>query len=277
MKRDTEKNVTLEDLLRLKRAERPPAEFWTSFEAEIRVKQLSAIVSRRPWWDRFSKVFAMVNRHQVSFGAAAAFAMAFAGFRYVSGQPEATKAPQTATPVPAVALAAAAAPVRPAPVIVPAVASPHDDVVVAMNDVSPVPAPRHVIAASASHMTPAPVAAAPDSLSKSPFVDGLSVKLADFREPVSDYTRPSVFGSDREFEAAPASSRQLVSDPLAHMDPAAERRARLLSPALPAYSSENSRALASDWIRQRSSPDDRMYESMDRGSNDDRMLVGFRF
>jgi hypothetical protein len=56
------------------------------------------------------------------------------------------------------------------------------------------------------------------------------------------------------------------------MDPAAERRARLLAPAL-----GTTRAVVSDWMRQRASSDERMYESMDRGSNDDRMLVGFRF
>jgi len=278
MKRDTERKITVEDLLRLKRAERPPAEFWAAFEAEIRVKQLSAIVSRRPWWDRFSRVFAMANRHQVSIGAAAAFAMAFAGFRYVSGHPELANGAPTSVPASATAVAVAApVPVRPAPAAAPAVATQRDDVVVATNDAAPAPAPVPVVAATASHLTKAPALAVSASLSKSPFVDGISVKLADFREPVSDYARPSVFGSDREFETAPASARQAVSDPLAHMDPAAERRARLLAPALPAYSSENSRALATDWIRQRSSPDDRMYESMDRGSNDDRMLVGFRF
>ena len=278
MKRDTESKITIEDLLRLKRSERPPAEFWATFEAEIRVKQLSAIVSRRPWWDRFSKVFAVVNRHQVSIGAAAAFAMAFAGFRYVSGHPEVATAARTSAPAPA-AVVTASVPVQahPAPAAAPAVVSQRDDVVVATNDAVPAPAPVAVVSSTASHLTKAPVLAVSDSPSKSPFVDGISIKLADFREPVSDYSRPSVFGSDREFETAPASARQAVSDPLARMDPAAERRARLLAPALPAYSSENSRALATDWIRQRSSPDDRMYESMDRGSNDDRMLVGFRF
>jgi hypothetical protein len=254
MKQDTENKITVENLLRLKRSERPPAEFWTSFEAEIRVKQLSAIVSRRPWWDQFSRVFAIVNRHQVSFGAAAAFAMAFAGFRYVSGHPEALKVSQAATPVSSASVAVAVrVRVQAAP---PAFAS-----TVSRRDED----------------SQAPVVAVSDSLSKSPFVDGISVKLADFREPVSDYARPSVFGSDREFEAAPSSARQAVSDPLARMDPGAERRARLLAPSLPAYSSASSRALAGDWIRQRSSADDRMYESMDRGSSDDRTLVGFRF
>ena len=32
--------VTLEDLLRVKRAEQPPAEFWAEFERGMRTKQL---------------------------------------------------------------------------------------------------------------------------------------------------------------------------------------------------------------------------------------------
>jgi len=39
--------VTLEDLLCLKRAERPPPEFWSEFERELRQKQLAALVERR--------------------------------------------------------------------------------------------------------------------------------------------------------------------------------------------------------------------------------------
>jgi len=92
MKRDTEQKITVEDLIRLKRAERPPAEFWATFESEIRAKQLSAIVSRRPWWDGFSRVFAVVNRHQLSFGAAAAVAMAFVGLRYMESPRAAAQA-----------------------------------------------------------------------------------------------------------------------------------------------------------------------------------------
>lgn len=42
--------VTIEALIQLKRAERPPAEFWDRFDRELRVKQLAAIVEKRPWW-----------------------------------------------------------------------------------------------------------------------------------------------------------------------------------------------------------------------------------
>jgi hypothetical protein len=272
MKRDTENKMTLEDLLRLKRAERPAAEFWAAFEAEIRTKQLSAIVSRRPWWDRFSGIFAVVTRHQLSFGAAAAFAMAFAAFRYVSGHPEPVRAPRAAPSAPVAAVAVA--PVQIKAEVVTTVA-PSEELAAATR-VS-VPVAQQVVNATASHMTQAPVTLVADTATKSPFVEGIAIKLAEFREPMPDFARPSVFGSDREFEQTVTPSRQVVSEPLARMDPAAERRARLLAPALPAYSSGTSGSFAGDWMRQRASSDDRMYESMDRGSNDDRMLVGFRF
>jgi hypothetical protein len=274
MKRDTEQRVTVEDLIRLKRAERPPPEFWANFEAQIRTKQLSAIVGRRPWWDRFSTVLGVFNRHQLSFGAAAAFAMAFAGFRYVNSHPGTARAVPVNASAPVVVATIEAVPKAAAPLVVSA-AAPRSDVAVETRESTPAPQP--VVEATSSHFVQAPAAVVSDSLSKSPFVDGIAIKLADFREPVSEYARPSVFGSDREFEAATPSARPIASEPLARMDPAAERRARLLAPALPAYSAGAPGSLAGDWIRQRASSDDRMYESMDRGPSDDRMLVGFRF
>jgi hypothetical protein len=40
---------TLEELLRLKRAERPADEFWARFDAGLRAKQLSALVEKPSW------------------------------------------------------------------------------------------------------------------------------------------------------------------------------------------------------------------------------------
>jgi hypothetical protein len=69
--------VTLEDLLRLKRAEQPPAEFWAQFERGMRTKQLAAIVEPRPWWASFIRVGARVSRYQLPVGAAAILALTF--------------------------------------------------------------------------------------------------------------------------------------------------------------------------------------------------------
>ncbi len=201
-------------------------------------------------------------------------AMAIVGLRYMEAHRAGARAPQAAEARPVTVSPIAPLPAHELPQIV-RTAAPRAQVEVASDET--VSAQRPVVTAAASHITQAPVAAAPDGAARAPFADGIAITLADFREPVSDYSRPAVFGSDRDFETSIASARQQVSEPLATMDPAAERRARLLAPALPGYGSASARALASDWMRRRASSDERMYESMDRGSNDDRMLVGFRF
>ena len=67
--------VTLEDLLRVKRAEQPPAEFWADFERGMRDKQLAAIVEPRPWWAPFIRVGARLSRYQLPVGATAILAI----------------------------------------------------------------------------------------------------------------------------------------------------------------------------------------------------------
>jgi hypothetical protein len=47
---DSRPKPTLEELLRLKRSERPDTAFWQEFERGMRQKQLAAIVEPRPWW-----------------------------------------------------------------------------------------------------------------------------------------------------------------------------------------------------------------------------------
>jgi hypothetical protein len=274
VKQDTEHKITVEDLLRLKRAERPAAEFWATFETEIRAKQLAAIVSKRPWWDGISRAFVFLSRHQLPVGAAAALALTWAGVRYVGGNSEVISAPR-ATEGGHVSVAAIPAPA--ARSIESAVSS-ATEVAVMASQVS-VPAEPSTVAASASHLNPAPAAIVADSAASSPFSDGIAVTLSDYREalPAPAFTQRTTFGADSEFEASAVPARQVQVDPLAKMDPSAERRARLLAPALPAgYASASQRALASDWMKARASSNERMYESMDRGSSD-QMLVGFRF
>lgn len=67
--------VTLEDLLRVKRAEQPPAEFWGRFEQGLRAKQLAAIVEPRPWWAPFIRISARLSRFQLPVGATAVLAI----------------------------------------------------------------------------------------------------------------------------------------------------------------------------------------------------------
>lgn len=48
-----DKKITLEDLLRLKRDEKPPIEFWEGFERELYQKTLLALVVNEPWYGIF--------------------------------------------------------------------------------------------------------------------------------------------------------------------------------------------------------------------------------
>jgi hypothetical protein len=69
--------VTLEQLIRLKRAEQPPAEFWLDFDRAMRAKQLAAIVEPRPWWAPFIRLGTRVARYQLPVGATAVLALTF--------------------------------------------------------------------------------------------------------------------------------------------------------------------------------------------------------
>lgn len=73
--------IKIEDLLRLKRAERPPAEFWGEFDRQLRAKQLAAIVAKRPWWQRVPNLFRGFTRYHVPLGAAAILAVTFITLR----------------------------------------------------------------------------------------------------------------------------------------------------------------------------------------------------
>lgn len=75
MSLDPKRPVTLEDLLRLKRAERPPTEFWEQFDRTLRAKQLAALVEKRPWWRTMPSLFAGWRRYHLPLGATAVLAI----------------------------------------------------------------------------------------------------------------------------------------------------------------------------------------------------------
>lgn len=78
MKHESDKRpVTLEDLLKLKRAERPAAEFWGEFDRQLRAKQLRALVEKRPWWHGLQTAFYSLGRYRLPIGAVAAVAVTF--------------------------------------------------------------------------------------------------------------------------------------------------------------------------------------------------------
>lgn len=82
MKQD-KRPVTVEDLLRLKRAERPADDFWLEFDRQLRAKQLSALVEKRPWWRSvsFAGLWGGFRRYPVPLGAAAVLAVSVVSYR----------------------------------------------------------------------------------------------------------------------------------------------------------------------------------------------------
>lgn len=81
MNPESKRPIEIEDLLRLKRAERPPGEFWAEFDRRLRAKQLAALVAKRPWWQRVPRLFTGFSRYHVSLGAAAVLAVGYITLR----------------------------------------------------------------------------------------------------------------------------------------------------------------------------------------------------
>ena len=77
---DQRPKVTVEDLLRLKRAERPAPEFWGNFERELRQKQLTALLEKRPWWQEIPQFIA--RRAYLPVGATAILAFTLVSVKY---------------------------------------------------------------------------------------------------------------------------------------------------------------------------------------------------
>ncbi|HUJ42291.1 MAG TPA: hypothetical protein VLW52_01665 [Opitutaceae bacterium] len=117
--------VTLEDLLHLKRAERPPPEFWAEFERQLREKQLAALVEKKSWWHELAVVYRVIGRVRLPLAAVAVLALTFVSIRYYT-LPEGSPAMAARNP----ALQTPARPVASPPEIARPVTAPVPTVVV---------------------------------------------------------------------------------------------------------------------------------------------------
>jgi len=95
-----QRKVSVEDLLHLKRAERPGPEFWANFEHELRQKQLTALMEKRSWWQGVPQLFA--RRAYLPLGATAILAFTFVSIKYSAPLPVAQVGPSPAASAPAV-------------------------------------------------------------------------------------------------------------------------------------------------------------------------------
>ncbi len=259
---DPKRKVTLEDLLRLKRAEQPSPEFWTRFESELRAKQLAAIVAKRPWWVPYARAFGAVARHPLPLGAAAALAVSFAGYqgyvrvatRWHAPQADSVQLAQAEQAEPLAADSAEASPEVAAPSA--PVRNSGAVLVADRSSVSP--------AAAQASARQAPSFAGWLDRADSPSARSIAVNLAAAQANNPQILR-NFLSLSQSLDSGLVPERRSVSEPLARMaSPASERRSRLLADALPAVatSSDGSMPSSEHFVSQIS--DERLYQSISR-------------
>jgi hypothetical protein len=223
MKQEGKNPVTLEDLLRLKRAERPAAEFWDRFDRELRTKQLAALVERTPWWKRLPQL-ASVFLRPLPLGAAAVLALSFVTLReYRAPAPVSTPVAATAV-VPAEEVAATTS-IHIEPVA-PLVA---DAAVLPVYDTRPEEVPATVALNETETAVPADPSVRRVSLLGSVAEAQVAANLAAVQAAEPAITR-SLLGGTRGFETRALPARSPTVDPLAQMThPSEARRARIQS------------------------------------------------
>jgi hypothetical protein len=287
MKSDHQKPVTLEDLLRLKRAERPSAEFWPRFERELRAKQLAALVVKRPWWQTLpSRALAGFSRYHLPIGATAVLALTFLSVReYQTFAPE-----RGITPI--LLEDNAASPAAPA-------VSTFDQVATLGSVQIQNIGPTEIVGATEPVDAKGPVAelsdaGGPDRVSAMAALIGGATETGTSASPsarsiaenfAAAQSVGGTFGGQallatavHGFESRAMPARTPVVDPLAQMKaPSDVRRARYLGTALPvAANSRQTTPRSSERLASRIS-DDRLYDSASSrlGVGGDRFMVKF--
>ena len=271
--------VTLETLMRLKRAERPAGEFWTQFDKELRAKQLAAIVEKRPWWASQPRIYSLFARHRIALGGAAAMAITLLTvneFRTSAPAPWVAHAgPETAY----AATAPAAIPVMDAP------ASPSAPTQVAMAPA----AARNLTAPAASANAFEPELASMISLpsDRSSPVERSDRGMTFSSRPIEASfatlapAQPGIMRSmlnlAQGFQTPLVANRAKMVEPLARMTPPSEEsRSRLIAETMPiAAGFETSAASMSDHNDSRA--DDRLYDSINRYSSGSSDRLSIRF
>jgi len=278
MKPDRNRPVSLEDLLRLKRAERPPSEFWSQFDRELRAKQLSALVAKRPWWQTVP-AFAIqaLYRLRLPLAATAICGLSFLALRE-NREPAGLKS--VTAPADHVVRSAISTGEMPSPARVSAIASLAD----LPNHAVSVDSPAAEVSGNPTFEPAALVAA----VIESPAADRMPVttepavtESTGARLPVSLVTTTSVpspgsrlLGGKSGFESRALPARATV-EPLAQMtSPGESRRARLLTAMVSTASLETS-VRSTERAASRIA-EEHLYDQVQRfGARGDRLNVKF--
>jgi len=274
MKPETGRPITIEDLLQLKRAEVPPAEFWSTFDRELRAKQLAALLPKRRWQSIPKALWSLPrSRYRVLLGASAVLAVTFFSVRQGDVVPAVEIAVESAvveaqTPSP---FAVAKAEVISAPATVgetpaaPSVSALAPSSAVAIMSSSPVvPEPSRVLA------PPAPLSVIE---AESPAARRIAANLAAVQSPDA-LTGGTLLAATNGFEARVMTSRTAI-EPLQQMIPPSDtRRSRLLTAMVSNAAfdtSIHSTARAASRIEE-----ERLYDQIQRfGARGDRVQMKF--
>jgi hypothetical protein len=291
MNSDKKQPITVEALMRLKRVEQPPAEFWAQFDKELRVKQLAAIVDRRPWWHAAPRVYGLFSRHPLALGTAAALTVAL----FTVGEYRGNTRSGLSSSVDGTAYVpnAVIAPVQPEAAAVVRTAQPASKLVAVAGDrVASTKPSEEVYGQELQPMISSPT---PEGtlVSVSPRDEMMQIERGDRAEvplgksltaikfaaiqPTEPEFMRSALGFTQTFQAQISPNRGQVTEPLANMpSPSDERRSRLMAEATPVMASfDGAPAASSDHFVNRL-PDDRVYESISRyADSGDRLSIKF--
>lgn len=278
-KHENKRPVTLEDLLKLKRTERPPAEFWSQFDRELRAKQLAALVEQRPWWRDVPRFFARFSRYQLPLGATAVLALTMVSVRhYRPSTPEAVPAPGASV--------AASSSLKPSGASISSVqptSVTEDFSVTSRSEQRTVVATSLPVAAVISHETsdlgsvdsPAVVASnSREVATPSERFIAANLAIAKSSDPA---IAQGILGAARGFEARAMPARAPAVDPLAQMtSPSDVRRSRLLGGAVMSVSMNSAPAARPAEVRSRRISDEQLYDTISRfGARGNSLLVKF--
>jgi hypothetical protein len=254
MNQENKRPITLEDLLRLKRAERPAAEFWTRFDRELRAKQLAALVKREPWWSQLPVSWGWLHRHRLPIGATAILALSFVAVReYRSDEVVAATVASTPT-VPMVAASTGTLRIEPSALDL------TEAVVLPAYDVREIPTPVAVAETPVVEATPArrphQVSLLNGSVATELFA--ASVAAAQAAEPL---LARGMWSSTQGFETRAMPERTAAVDPFQQMrDPTTERRTARVQSTMAMLSSGNLPVRIGSPITTRNYSEEKFYE-----------------
>lgn len=204
--------VTIEDLIRLKRDERPAAEFWVNFDHELRQKQLTALLEKRAWWQELPQL--LMRRAYLPVGATAILAFTFVSVKYYG--PTQVAAPVQQSQVAAEPVGANQAVGSPLANGSPMIAAVLEARPAEATDSTPLPEPIELMPRQTRAVA-----------SETPSVQTIAANLASF-----ELTEPELVNSVRGIRLSPAARLQnvdLVVSELASVPTNASMRSRILA------------------------------------------------